>query len=180
MIQTLPTIKSPREIAQQFALAPNSKVADFGSGAGDFSLAVAQLIQPSGKVFAIDVMESAHQSLRSKYKIQGITNIELILTNLETETGSTLPVESMDQVMIHNILFQITNKAQLIQEASRILKPEGTLIVIEWSMSSPIGPSKSIRLPEREVLSLIQNNGFSIDRKLDTGIYHYGYIFTKN
>jgi len=180
MIQTVQSVKSPREIVQQFGLSADSKVADFGSGSGDFAVAIAQLLQPSGKVYAVDVMESAHQSLRSKYKIQGLTNIELILTDIETESGSTLPAESMDCVMIHNILFQVENKAKLIQEAFRILKPAGALAVLEWSVSSPIGPGKSIRIPERQTVSLVQNNGFSLERKLDTGVYHYGYIFAKS
>ncbi len=179
MLETATRFLSPREIVQQFELSNDMKVADFGSGAGDFAIAIAQAIHPGGKVFAIDVMESAHQSLRSKYKIQGVTNIELILTNLETETGSTLPKESMDRVMVHNILFQVNDKKKLIQEAHSVLKPDGKLVVIEWDVSSPIGPLKSSRMPERELVSLVQNSGFDTGVKIQAGKYHYGYIFKK-
>ena len=180
MLETTTRFLSPREIVKQFDLEIGMKIADFGSGAGDFSIAIAQYIQPTGKVFAIDVMESAHQSLRSKYKIQGITNIELILTNLETDSGSTLPKESVDRVMIHNILFQVNDKKHLLKEAHKILKEKGKLVIIEWDITSPIGPLKSSRIPERELVSLIQNNGFEIDHKIDAGKYHYGYIFKKS
>lgn len=170
---------SPREVVSQFSLLPGHKVADFGSGAGDFALAIAQEIQPNGTVFAIDILDSAHQSLRSKYKIQSITNIEIIISNLEEDKGSTLPDLSVDLVMIHNILFQVNNKKHLIQEAYRILKPSGKMAVIEWDMTSPIGPPKANRLPERELVSLIQNNGFEIDQKVQSGKYHYCYLFNK-
>lgn len=179
MLETATRFLSPREIVQQFELSNDMKVADFGSGAGDFAIAVAQAIQPAGKVYAIDIMESAHQSLRSKYKIQGITNIELILANLEIEAGSTLPKESMDIVMIHNILFQVNDKKHLIKEAHSILKSEGKLVVIEWDILSPIGPLKSSRMPERELVSLVQNSGFDTEVKIQAGKYHYGYIFKK-
>ncbi|MEX0597655.1 MAG: class I SAM-dependent methyltransferase [Candidatus Paceibacterota bacterium] len=170
---------SPQEIVKQFGIVANSQVADFGSGAGDFAIAIAEIVAPKGKVYAIDVLESAHQSLRSLYKIKGITNIELILANLECESGSNLPKESLDLVMIHNIMFQVNNKKNLIQEAYRVIKDSGKLAMIEWDMMSPIGPPKNLRLPEREVLSLIQNNGFVIESKIEAGKYHYGYVFNK-
>jgi len=170
---------SPREIVEQFGVESNSQVADFGSGAGDFAIAIAEIISTRGKVYAIDVLESAHQSLRSRYKIKGITNIDLILANLECESGSNLPQESVDLVMIHNIMFQVSNKKKLIQEAYRVIKNTGKLAIIEWSVSSPIGPPQNIRLPERELVSLVQNTGFEIAYKVETGKYHYGYVFNK-
>ena len=170
---------SPREIVSQFGIESNIHVADFGSGAGDFAIAIAELISTRGKVYAIDVLESAHQSLRSRYKIKGITNIELILANLECESGSNLPKESVDLVMIHNIMFQVSNKKNLILEAYRVLKANGKLAMIEWDMTSPIGPPKNLRLPEREIVSLVQNSGFEISHKVDAGKYHYGYVFNK-
>jgi ubiquinone/menaquinone biosynthesis C-methylase UbiE len=170
---------SPREIVEQFGVKLSSQTADFGSGAGDFAIALAEIISPKGKVYAIDVMESAHQSLRSKYKIKNLSNIELILSNLECENGSTLAKESIDLVMIHNILFQVTNKKNLIQEAHRVLNSSGKLAIIEWDLMSPIGPPKNSRLPERELLSLIQNNGFELGFRIEAGKYHYGYIFNK-
>lgn len=170
---------TPREIVEQFSLKSGSQTADFGSGAGDFSIALAEIISPKGKVYAIDVMESAHQSLRSKYKIKNITNIELILANLECDKGSNLPKKSLDLVMIHNILFQVTNKKHLIQEAHRVLKEDSKLAIIAWDIMSPIGPPKNLRLPERELLSLVQNNGFEMETRIEAGKYHYGYIFNK-
>jgi ubiquinone/menaquinone biosynthesis C-methylase UbiE len=170
---------SPREIVEQFGISLNSQVADFGSGAGDFAIALAELIAPKGKVYAIDVLESAHQSLRSKYKIKNITNIELILADLECEKGSNLPDNILDLVMIHNILFQVNNKKHIIKEANRVLKESGKLAIIEWDIMSPIGPPKSLRLPERELLSLLQNNGFEIESRIEAGKYHYSYIFNK-
>ena len=170
---------TPREIVDQFGIKSGSQTADFGSGAGDFAIALAEIIAPKGKVYAIDVMESAHQSLRSKYKIKNITNIELILANLECDKGSNLPKESLDLVMIHNIMFQVNDKKILIQEAYRVLKSSGKLAMIEWDMMSPIGPPKNLRLPEREVVSLIQNNGFEMETRIEAGKYHYGYIFNK-
>lgn len=170
---------SPIEIVSQLDLSAGSKVADFGSGAGDFAIAIAKEIGIAGKVFAIDILESAHQSLRSKYKINSVTNIEIIVSDLEKDSGSTLPTNSIDFVIIHNALFQVSNKKQLIQEAYRVLTLDGRLFIIAWDINSPVGPPKEMRLPNRELISLVQNNGFESDRKIEVGKYKYGYIFNK-
>lgn len=168
---------SPQEIIAQLDLRPGMVVADFGSGAGDFAVAIAETVGNAGKVYAIDVLETAHQSLRSKAKIAGIRTIEMLLTNLETPTGSTLPDKSVDQVMIHNLLFQVQDKVQVIKDAHRILKPEGTVTIIEWDVSSPIGPSRSSRLTEAEVTSLLTSVGFVMHKRIQAGKYHYGIIY---
>lgn len=170
---------SPTEIVSQLELSSGIKVADFGSGAGDFAIAIAKEIGISGKVFAIDILDSAHQSLRSKYKINSVTNIEIIVSDLEKESGSTLPSDSVNFVIIHNALFQVNNKKHLIQEAERVLVDGGQLFIIAWDINSPIGPPKDMRLPNREILSLVQNNGFELNRKIEVGKYKYGYIFNK-
>lgn len=77
-------------------------------------------------------------------------------------------------------MFQVNDKKTLIQEAYRVLKSSGKLAMIEWDIMSPIGPPKNLRLPEREVVSLIQNNGFEIESRIEAGKYHYGYIFNKS
>ncbi len=168
---------SPQQIVAQFDIRPGMSIADFGSGAGDFAIAIAQAVGSAGKVYAIDVLESAHQSLRSKARMADIRNIEMLLTNLETPTGSTLPDQSVDQVMIHNVLFQVQDKVQIIRDAHRILKPTGTLNIVEWDISSPIGPSQKSRLSESEVTSLVTSLGFSIQKKIQAGVYHYGIIY---
>lgn len=168
---------SPQEIIAQLDLRSGMFVADFGSGAGDFAVAIGEVVGNTGKVFAIDVLETAHQSLRSKAKIAGLRNIEMLLTNLETPTGSTLPDNSVDQVMIYNVLFQTQDKVQVIKDAFRILKPEGRLTIIEWDLSSPIGPSQKSRMSESEVTSLVTIVGFVLHKRIQAGKYHYGLTY---
>jgi ubiquinone/menaquinone biosynthesis C-methylase UbiE len=104
----------------------------------------------------------------------------MLLTNLETDSGSTLPESCADYVLIHNVLFQVGDKVKLIKEARRVLKSEGKLLVVEWSLSSLVGPKQSDRLSESELESLVSSLGFTKTEKLDTSQAHYAILFQKD
>jgi len=166
------------KITEELNIAPNETVADFGAGHGFFTIAFAKRVGPSGQVFAIDILSTALESIRSQAKIDGLFNIKIIRGNLEKINGSTLPADSCDLVMIANILFQVPDKPSLIDEAKRVLKENGRLAVIEWKPYIAVGPVKTSRLPEAELKQLILSKGFSEVGTINAGSHHYGFVFS--
>lgn len=167
------------KITSELNIAPNETVADFGAGHGFFTVAFAKRVGPSGQVFAIDVLETALESIRSQAKIEGLFNIKIIRGNLEKQSGSTLPAGVCDAVMIANVLFQAPDKSALLLEAKRVLKESGRLAVIEWKPYIAVGPQKESRLSEAELKQLVLSKGFSELKTIDAGTHHYGFIFKK-
>ena len=96
----------PKEIIKQINVPEGSTVADFGCGSGFFSLAFAEAIGEEGKVYSLDILPSALESVESKAKLQGLTNIIPQRVNLEKEGGSKLSPESVDWVIMKDMLFQ--------------------------------------------------------------------------
>ena len=166
------------KIADQLEVAPDETVADFGAGHGFFTIAFAKRVGSSGQIFAIDVLPTALESIRSQAKIEGLFNIKFIWGNLEKPNGSTLPAGTCDMVMIANVLFQVPDKPSLIEEAKRVLKLGGRLAVVEWKPYIAVGPLKESRMSEDELKQLILSKGFSELKAVDTGSYHYGFIFS--
>ena len=167
------------KIINQLDIKQNMVVADFGAGHGFFSVAMAKKVGPSGQIFAIDVLESAIEGIRSRAKMEGLFNIRLIRGNLEKPGGSTLSDESCDMVMMANILFQAPDKTAVLNEAKRILKPGGRLVLVEWRPYIGIGPKKEYRITEEELKRIIGAAGFSNPEIIDAGSHHYGFIFRK-
>ena len=168
-----------KKIINELNVAPNETIADFGAGHGFFAIAFAKKVGPSGQIFAIDILPTALEAIRSQAKIEGLFNIKIIQGNLEKPNGSTLSDSVCDVVMIANILFQVPDKSSLIGEAKRILKDSGRLAVVEWKPYIAIGPQKESRLPEAELKQLILSKGFSEIKVIDAGSHHYGFIFKK-
>ena len=167
------------KIINQLDIKQNMVIADFGAGHGFFSIAMAKKVGPSGQIFAIDVLESAIEGIRSRAKMEGLFNIRLIRGNLEKPGGSTLSDESCDMVMMANILFQAPDKTAVLNEAKRILKPGGRLSAVEWRPHIGIGPKKEYRITEEELKQMIGAAGFSNPEAIDAGSHHYGFIFLK-
>ncbi len=170
----------PQKIAGYFGVAPGMKIADFGSGAGYFTIVLARMAGESGVVTAIDILDSALETLRAKAKAEGLSNIETVRSNLEVPGGSGLGNASQDMVLLANILFQNPDKTPIVAEARRVLKPNGTLVVIDWQKgTNGFGPPDNLRTSPEEMRGIVVGNGFQFANEIDAGIFHFGLIFKK-
>lgn len=162
-------------------LTPGIEIADFGSGAGYFALPLARAVGNDGTVWAVDVLPSALSVIESRAKHEGIFNIKPVRGDLEASRGSGLRGESVDFVFIANVLYQARNRAAILAEASRILKPKGRVFVLEWIKDSPshLGPPHDARVSDEAVLELAAGAGLEFEREIPAGMYHYGLLFRK-
>lgn len=170
----------PESVLEAWDVRPGDKVADFGCGAGFFSIPLAQRVGSQGKIYAIDIRPEALEATRAKARLFHLLNIDTMRADLEMPLGSGLKNESVDKILIANILFQAENKDALIAEALRILKTGGSVAVIEWSDEKNIGgPSLDHRLGNSEVRQLFEKNKFVFFKEFGAGSHHYGLIFKK-
>ena len=177
---------NPEKILLQIGLKEGITVADFGCGHGYFTLPAGKIIGGEGKVYAVDVLAECLEAIHSRAKLEGVINILTMRGNLETPGGSGIKDGVVDLALLHNVLFQSRKKADILKEADRVLKSGGSLVVIDWlpaldttGGSSAFGPQDGWRLSAEEAKKITQEEGFSFDRSLDAGEYHYGLIFIK-
>lgn len=172
---------NPNQISDSLEIEPGMIAADFGAGSGFYTLALAQKVGQSGKVYAFDIQPNSLEIIRSKAKVFRLLNIEAIRADLEKHGSTQLKNGLVDLVLISNILFQIQNKKELIEEAKRILKPNGSVAVVEWDKKDgKIGPPVSQRISPEETEKLFKENGFFRRKEFYAGEYHYGLTFGKN
>ncbi|GBE17069.1 hypothetical protein BMS3Abin15_00905 [bacterium BMS3Abin15] len=170
---------NPDAIISKISISKDSIVADFGCGSGYFSIPIARAIE-EGKLYSLDVLPQALESVESQAKIGGISNIVTKRVNLEKEKGSGLEEGSIDWVILKDMLFQNKNKEVVLKEAHRILKPGGKILVIEWGdRNLSVGPDKGIRISSEELEKFVEGQRFRIEEKVDAGDFHYGLIATK-
>lgn len=170
---------NPEKVIEEWDIRPGDAIADFGCGAGFFSIPLGKRVGSNGRVYALDIRPEALEAVRAKVKLYHLFNIETSRANLEQERGSGLKSETIDKVIITNILFQAENKKNIIEDAYRILKPGGSAIVIEWNEEKITGPILPKKIKKDEVADIFKDAGFSLTKKFDAGTHHYGLIFKK-
>lgn len=170
----------PNEIIAQLDVQSGSVVADFGCGPGYFSLPFAKAVGDDGKIYALDVLPQALEAVASKAKNSGINNIIASRVNVEKANGSKLENESVDWVIMKDVLFQNKKREVMVTEAQRILKSGGKIIVIEWNQNNlSIGPEKELRIPVSELKKLFTDQKFSLEKDIEAGDFHYAFVVVK-
>lgn len=170
----------PEKNIEQFSVDPGMKVADLGSGAGFYSIALARAVGKTGKIFAIDVQQELLTKLKNEAFKNNLDNIEVVWGDIDEPNGSKLRDESVDKVLVANTLFQVDDKEMVAKEAYRILKRKGTVMLIDWSDSfGGLGPHTSRIVRPDQGRTIFEKAGFSFVRDIRAGDHHYGMIFVK-
>lgn len=171
----------PNTIVTALAIPPGAVVADLGAGTGAFSFLLAQKVGPTGKVYACDVQKDILTRLESDARDRGITNIQTVHSNVEVHQGTKLRDGSIDWVMVANVLFQIEDRPGFVREIARILKPGGSIVLIEWSESfGNIGPHVKEVIGRTDAVKLFADVAFHpTPQVIDAGSHHYGIVFRK-
>ncbi|MFH1551745.1 MAG: class I SAM-dependent methyltransferase [bacterium] len=167
----------PEEILKQITIGDNMSVADFGCGHGYFTISIAKIVN-QGIVYALDVVKEALQSVESMAGLEGIKNIKTIRCNLEILGGSKLEDNSIDLIIL-DILSQSQKKSEIIQEAKRVLKEDGSIILIEWINGSSFSPKQGWFVSKEQVEQLMNKEGLTLDKELEMDNQHYGLVFKK-
>ena len=152
---------------------------DVACGWGRYALAVSEIIGRNGRVYAVDLWEEGISSLRKEAASKDIRNI----LSFVSDASRSIPVEnqSVDVCLMATVLHDFVGdqvEQQVLPEIVRVMKPEGTLAIVEYhKIDSPTGPPKSVRLSPEEVGQLLAPHGFKQNRLTEVGPDHYLQIF---
>ena len=108
------------------SLKEGETVLDLGSGGGMDAFLAAKKVGPTGKVIGVDMTKEMLKKAKAIASEHGYENVEFRLGEIES-----LPVEdeTVDVVISNCVVNLAPDKLKVFQEAYRVLKPNGKLMV---------------------------------------------------
>lgn len=142
-------LQNPEKILSPF-IKPGMAVMDYGCGSGFFTLAMASMVGPSGKVIAVDLQEGMLEKLRSKIDDSGLTDRIKVHRCQHNRIGS---VEKVDFVLAFYVIHELPEQGSFFKEIAAILRDDGKLLMVEPPVHvSSAAFSKSIGIAQKSGL----------------------------
>jgi len=116
----------------KFGIRSGQTVVDYGCGPGRYTVRLARLVGPSGKVYAVDIHELAIAAVRSQVERLGLTNVEPALAH---GYDSGLPAGIADVVCAIDMFFSVPDPTAFLAELKRIARPDAVLIIDDGHQS---------------------------------------------
>ncbi len=171
----------PEKLLKELQLKKEITFLDLGCGAGNYTLAVAEVLGKHGVVVALDLWEPGLEALEERAASAGRGNIRAQIADI----SKLIPLgdASVDVCLMATVLHDLVEFAMAdgaLREAQRVLKTGGTLAVVEFDkVEGPPGPPLRIRMTPEEVENLVASYGFKKSREARVGPYNYLILFIK-
>ena len=110
-------------------IRPGHRVLDIAGGTGDLALAFSKRVGPSGQVVHTDINEAMLRTGRER-----LLDLGVVLPTMVCDAEQLpFPDAYFDRVSVAFGLRNMTHKDQALREMARVLKPNGKLLVLEFS-----------------------------------------------
>jgi len=103
-------------------------VADIGCGPGFFTIPMARMVGPAGRVFAVDLQEAMLEKVRRKVAKAGLGERVVIHQCSEDTLGLREP---LDFALCFWMMHEVPSPERLLKEMAALLKPGGRLLIAE-------------------------------------------------
>lgn len=132
------------EVMQLAEVGPGMSVADVGAGEGYYTIRLAPLVGPRGRVLAEDIVPETRDRLAQRVQRENLDNVAV---KLGGPADPMLPRGSFDRIFLVHMYHEVTEPYEFLWHLRESLKPGGTVIVVDSDR-----PVKRHGMPPRQLL----------------------------
>ncbi len=152
-------------VLEQLGVRTGMTVCDMGCGNGFYSLKLARLVGPNGRVFAVDIQPQMLFMLRARAEEDGIENITPLLASVH---DPRLPRASTDLILLVDVYHELSHPERVLGALRRALKPKGLVVLVEYRDEDPKVPIRPLhKMSKRQIIRELDANGFKLARQFD-------------
>ena len=162
--------QKPDEVIDLLACPEGGTVVDLGAGTGYFVRDLSDAVGPDGRVLAIDPSQAMVEHLQDRVEEERLRNVQP--HRIPTDDPN-LPPRSVDRILIVNTWHHIEDRARYADKLRTALKPGGLVLIVDFTMESPIGPPEPRRLTIDTVAAELEAAGMTAEVLEESLPYQY-------
>jgi arsenite methyltransferase len=120
--------QKPKQVVEKLGIKPGARVADLGAGGGYFTWYLAAAVGPQGKVYAVEIDETALEIIEKEMKSRGVTNV----VPVRGEPGDAKLPEPVDLVFSCDTYHHMEDRVAYFRSLARYLKPDGKVAILDF------------------------------------------------
>jgi precorrin-6B methylase 2 len=136
-------------LLRELGLKPGMVIADVGAGSGYLSRQMAPLVQPGGRILAVDVQPEMLALLAKVAQDARYSNIEPLLGAVN---DTRLAPGSVDLAIMVDVYHELEYPYEVLESIVRALKPGGRVAFVEYRGEDDNVPIKALhKMTERQI-----------------------------
>ena len=147
----------PDDVVALLGLSPAMTVADLGTGTGYFLARLSRAV-PEGRVLALDVEPAMIDHVRARAEHEGLANVE---ARVVAPDDPGLSAASVDRVLCVDTWHHIGARAEYLARLAPMLRPGGTLLIVDFTREAEHGPPPAMRLSADDVTAELAAAGWT-------------------
>jgi predicted methyltransferase len=160
----------PKEVVGLLQCGQGTTAVDLGAGTGYFIGYLSEAVGGEGRVLALDTEQSMIDAMVARIERDELPNVQPVL--VASDDPALIP-HSVDRVLIVNTWHHISERVAYAEKLLAALRPGGLLLVVDFTMDSPVGPPAQKRLTHDTVLRELQSAGFTAEVIEESLPYQY-------
>jgi SAM-dependent methyltransferase len=169
--------ENPTKAIELLQFEKGMTVADVGAGSGFYAIRIAQIVGPTGKVYANDIQPEMLTILKRQLRQKNVVNVEPVLG---TERDPRLPAKSCDVILMVDVYHEFSNPQEMLQKLKGALKDDGRLILLEYRKEDPYVPIREEhKMSVKEAKLEVEGEGFRLDKVIEDLPWQHILIFRK-
>lgn len=153
------------QLLKALKVEPGIVVCDMGCGNGFYTLKLAELVGPAGKILAVDIQSEMLGMLRAEIRKAKLKNVQPLLG---TPVDPRLEPNSVDLVLLVDVYHEFSHPEQMLKAIRESLKPRGRVALVEFREEDPLVPIKPLhKMSKTQIMKEFPANGFKLAEEYD-------------
>lgn len=172
----------PHLIFEKAHLQKGMHVADLGCGkTGHLVFPGSLVIGESGVMYAVDIMKEVLEIVDKRARVENLLNVHTVWSNIERLGGTAIPSGTLDIVFIINSLWHSKKNEDVLNEAARLLRQKGRIVVVDWKHRGLCFAPKEEDLVNFEAIKeWARIHAFAVQEDFESGKYHRGIVLFRH